>query len=229
MVGKGLPIRHGFTITTEAFKRFLENDREVPDGLMQEVKEAIAEIEQVTGKWFASQMGPPLLFTVSAGSPVRMSGLMDDIHGFGLDERGVQQLAERTSDARFAGCEYLTFIETLLWLFLCQWAKWVCCHRLIDDGFCALQRAGDRDETRRLIQCDQQFAYGFVCCYSWVAPCGTFPTGSLFTFVTPRIQSSYGCFPGGAGVTQNVNGRLGSRLARLIPDCNAVVGVVWLG
>ena len=77
-----------------------------------------------------------------------------------------------------------------------------------------------------MIQCDQQFAYGFVCCYSWAAPCGTFPTGSLFTVLTRLIQSRHGCSPGGAGVTQNVNGRLGSRLARLIPDCNAVVGVV---
>lgn len=77
-----------------------------------------------------------------------------------------------------------------------------------------------------LIQCDQQFAYGFVCCYSWAAPCGAFPTVSLFTFVTPPIQSRHGCSPSGAGVTQNVNGRLGSRLAFLIPDRNAVGGVV---
>gem|GEM_PF-4401511 len=44
-----------------------------------------------------------------------------------------------------------------------------------------------------LISGDQQFAYGLVCCYSWAAPFGTYPTVSLFTFVTPLIQSMHGC------------------------------------
>ena len=38
-----------------------------------------------------------------------------------------------------------------------------------DEVLVSLQCAEDRDERWRLIQCDQQIAYGLVCCYSWVA------------------------------------------------------------
>lgn len=44
-----------------------------------------------------------------------------------------------------------------------------------------------------LISGDQQVAYGLVCCYTWAAPFGTYPTVSLFTGVTPLIQSMHGC------------------------------------
>lgn len=44
-----------------------------------------------------------------------------------------------------------------------------------------------------LISGDQQVAYGLVCCYTWVASFEAFPTVSVFTWVTPLIQSRHGC------------------------------------
>ncbi|MDB4437989.1 hypothetical protein N9195_00205 [bacterium] len=38
-----------------------------------------------------------------------------------------------------------------------------------------------------------RFAYGLICCYTWAASFEAFPTGSLFTLVTPLIQTLHGC------------------------------------
>ena len=49
MTNLGLPVPPGFTITTEACKAYLAEDRE-PDGMAEEVSEHLASLEKTMGR-----------------------------------------------------------------------------------------------------------------------------------------------------------------------------------
>ncbi|MBX3507059.1 MAG: hypothetical protein KF895_16395, partial [Parvibaculum sp.] len=48
----GLPVPPGFTITTEVCTAFYDNDRNYPDGLREQVEEALAAIGKAVGMSF---------------------------------------------------------------------------------------------------------------------------------------------------------------------------------
>src|SRR5688572_11611084 len=48
----GLPVPPGFTITTEVCKAYYDSGKKLPAGLMDEVRERIAILEEETGKEF---------------------------------------------------------------------------------------------------------------------------------------------------------------------------------
>jgi pyruvate, orthophosphate dikinase len=52
MTKAGLPVPPGFTITTEACNDYFEAGKSLPDGLWDDVLEAVKEVEQETGKGF---------------------------------------------------------------------------------------------------------------------------------------------------------------------------------
>jgi pyruvate, orthophosphate dikinase len=52
MTRAGLPVPPGFTITTEACNDYFAAGEQLPDGLWDDVTEAMSEVEQVTGKGF---------------------------------------------------------------------------------------------------------------------------------------------------------------------------------
>src|SRR4029450_5418279 len=57
MAGMGIPGPPGFTITTEVCVEFMRSGR-VAEGLMDEVREAMAWLEQVMGKTFGGGENP---------------------------------------------------------------------------------------------------------------------------------------------------------------------------
>src|SRR5437764_12679940 len=66
----------GFTITTEACVAYMRADRELPEGLEGQVAEALAELEERTGKKLGDA-DDPLLVSVRSGAPESMPGMMD--------------------------------------------------------------------------------------------------------------------------------------------------------
>jgi pyruvate,orthophosphate dikinase len=52
MTNAGLPVPPGFTITTEACNDYFAAGEKLPDGLWDDVLEAVKEVEQETGKGF---------------------------------------------------------------------------------------------------------------------------------------------------------------------------------
>ena len=64
----GLNVPPGFVITTEACLDYLQ-DKQLPDGLMADVKRQISGIEQASGKQFGSRV-KPLLVSVRSGSAI---------------------------------------------------------------------------------------------------------------------------------------------------------------
>ena len=94
----------GFTITTEACVAYMEAGREPPEGLADQVDEALAALERSAGK----RLGPddPLLVSVRSGARVSMPGMLDTVLNLGLNDESAAGLARSTDDERFAWDAY---------------------------------------------------------------------------------------------------------------------------
>ncbi len=106
----GLPVPPGFVITTKVCMDYYENKKSLPDGLMDEVKRRMEEIEKKTGKKFGDSINP-LLVSVRSGAALSMPGMMDTILNLGLNDYTIQGLIKQTNDERFAYDCYRRFIQ----------------------------------------------------------------------------------------------------------------------
>jgi phosphohistidine swiveling domain-containing protein len=82
MTRAGLPVPPGFTISTECCRLFLK-DGTWPEGLAEQVDDALGRLERATGRTFGSSQSP-LLVSVRSGAAVSMPGMMDTILNCGL-------------------------------------------------------------------------------------------------------------------------------------------------
>jgi len=96
----GMPVPFGFTITTEACLAYLEADRSFPDGLWDQIGEAVAKIEAAAGKRFGD-LAEPLLLSCRSGAKFSMPGMMDTVLNLGLNEAVVENFAQVVSDGHF--------------------------------------------------------------------------------------------------------------------------------
>lgn len=110
MTNAGLPVPPGFTITTEACNAYYETGRQFPQGMWEQVLEAVKIIEQQTGKGFGNEENP-LLISVRSGSKFSMPGMMDTVLNLGINDQTVQGLVKLTGDERFAYDAYRRFIQ----------------------------------------------------------------------------------------------------------------------
>ncbi|MBI3322745.1 MAG: pyruvate, phosphate dikinase [Candidatus Omnitrophica bacterium] len=106
----GLPVPPGFTVTTEVCTAFYENNKRCPKALLPQVRQAVARLEQVTGKKFGDRQNP-LLVSVRSGARESMPGMMDTILNLGLNDQTVEVLARRTGNPRFAWDSCRRFIQ----------------------------------------------------------------------------------------------------------------------
>lgn len=106
----GLPVPFGFTITTDACKKYIEDGEVLADEIVKEAFEHLAELEEVMGKKFGSDENP-LLVSVRSGAPISMPGMMDTILNLGLNDTSVVGLASKTGNERFAYDSYRRFIQ----------------------------------------------------------------------------------------------------------------------
>ncbi|RMG46160.1 MAG: pyruvate, phosphate dikinase, partial [Acidobacteria bacterium] len=110
MTNAGLPVPPGFTITTEACNAYFRSGESFPEGLWDQVMEALKRLEEVTGKTFGGGEYP-LLVSVRSGAKVSMPGMMDTILNLGLNDETVVALARASGDERFAYDAYRRFIQ----------------------------------------------------------------------------------------------------------------------
>jgi pyruvate,orthophosphate dikinase len=108
MTQLGLPVPHGFTITTEACVETMRHGVE-PAALAAEVDEHLARLEALTGKRFGDAR-KPLLLSVRSGGPISMPGMMETILNLGLTGPIAEELA-RTTDRLFAYDAYRRLIQ----------------------------------------------------------------------------------------------------------------------
>lgn len=110
MLSIGLPVPAGFTLTTEVCTDFYKNNRHYPEGLVDQVKEALAKVEGQMGKTFGDPKNP-LLVSVRSGARASMPGMMDTVLNLGLNDQTVQGVIAQSGDSRFAYDSYRRFIQ----------------------------------------------------------------------------------------------------------------------
>ncbi len=110
MIKIGIPVPPGFTITTSACVSFYENQSQYPEGLEEQVRQAIRKTEETMNKGFGSS-SEPLLFSIRSGARVSMPGMMDTVLNLGLNDQTVEGLIEGSNNARFAYDSYRRFIQ----------------------------------------------------------------------------------------------------------------------
>ncbi|SES08480.1 pyruvate, orthophosphate dikinase [Lentzea xinjiangensis] len=96
----GLPVPAGFVVTAEACREYLR-DGCLPDGLEDELRRAMSDLETATGRDFGG-VRRPLAVSVRSGASVSMPGMMDTILNLGLTAESTAALAAETGDERFA-------------------------------------------------------------------------------------------------------------------------------
>ncbi|PIR31935.1 MAG: pyruvate, phosphate dikinase [Alphaproteobacteria bacterium CG11_big_fil_rev_8_21_14_0_20_44_7] len=110
MCNLALPVPPGFTITTEVCTEFYKNNCEYPNGLKDQVAEALAKVEKTIGAKLGDAENP-LLVSVRSGARVSMPGMMDTVLNLGLNDETVEGLAKKSGNERFAWDSYRRFIQ----------------------------------------------------------------------------------------------------------------------
>jgi pyruvate, orthophosphate dikinase len=100
----------GFTITTEACVAYMNGDKAFPDGLDEQVAEALRRLEEQAGKTLGDPEDP-LLVSVRSGARESMPGMLDTVLNLGLNDESVRGLAARTENERFAWDSYRRFVQ----------------------------------------------------------------------------------------------------------------------
>jgi len=110
MVRIGLPVPPGFIVTTEACNAYLAGRNHFPDGLREQVFEALQNLEEKTGKVFGGTENP-LLVSCRSGAKFSMPGMMDTVLNIGLNDKTAEAMTRLTGDPRFVYDAYRRLIQ----------------------------------------------------------------------------------------------------------------------
>jgi len=110
MVRLGIPVPPGFIITTEACNAFLAEGSRFPAGMWEQVKAALAAVEQATGKRLGDAENP-LLLSCRSGAKFSMPGMMDTVLNIGLNDAVAEGLCRLTGDRRFVFDAYRRLLQ----------------------------------------------------------------------------------------------------------------------
>jgi pyruvate, orthophosphate dikinase len=99
----------GFTVTTEASVAYMRDDR-FPDGMDEQVAEALERLQEHAGKTLGDDEDP-LLVSVRSGARESMPGMLDTVLNLGLNDDSVEGLARATDNDRFAWDSYRRFVQ----------------------------------------------------------------------------------------------------------------------
>jgi pyruvate,orthophosphate dikinase len=100
----------GFTITTEACVAYMKAGQEEPEGMAEQVEEALERLQERAGKRLGDDEDP-LLVSVRSGARESMPGMLDTVLNLGLNDTSVEGLARATDNERFAWDSYRRFVQ----------------------------------------------------------------------------------------------------------------------
>ncbi|WP_251158026.1 pyruvate, phosphate dikinase [Caniella muris] len=106
----GLPVPPGFSITCQTCVAYSGNDNTWPEGVLDEIDAARADLEERMGKRLGDP-ADPLLVSVRSGAPFSMPGMMDTVLNLGLNDESVEGIIAQTENPRFGWDSYRRFIQ----------------------------------------------------------------------------------------------------------------------
>src|SRR5574344_1513668 len=110
MVGIGLPVPSGFTVTTEACNKYYDDSKVISEEVKSQIFEYLVKLEEKTGKKMGD-FNNPLLVSVRSGARASMPGMMDTVLNLGLNDQVVEGFAAATGNPRFTYDSYRRFIQ----------------------------------------------------------------------------------------------------------------------
>ncbi len=110
MTRLGIPVPPGFTVTTEACLAYLAADDGLPDTMVEQVRDALAAVENLTGRVFGGG-DRPLLVSCRSGAKFSMPGMMDTVLNLGLNDETAEGLIRQTGDERFVYDSYRRLVQ----------------------------------------------------------------------------------------------------------------------
>jgi len=108
MTSLGIPVPPGFTITTDVCVEYLKQDT-YPQGMEQELNDALAGVEKIMGQKFGDSENP-LLVSVRSGARQSMPGMMETVLNVGLTSGTIPGLIKKTGNERFVYDAYRRLI-----------------------------------------------------------------------------------------------------------------------
>jgi pyruvate,orthophosphate dikinase len=109
MCSLGMPVPAGFTITADTCTEFYDNNLQYPEGLKEEVDNAIAKVESVMDMKFGDKENP-LLISCRSGARSSMPGMMETVLNIGLCSDTIPGLIKKTGNPRFVYDAYRRLI-----------------------------------------------------------------------------------------------------------------------
>lgn len=109
MTRMGLPVPPGFTLSTELFRHYMEQESLPPD-LEPRLRAAMAEVEAAAGSGFGAA-DRPLLVAVRSGGPSSLPGMLETVLDVGITSGTLDALA-RAGGRRFALDVRRRFVES---------------------------------------------------------------------------------------------------------------------
>lgn len=106
----GIPVPDGFTVSTAACVATTKAHGEWPEGLWEDVLEALRRLEERTGRTLGGAE-KPLLLSVRSGAVHSMPGMMDTILNLGIADDTVEALGAESDNPRFAWDSYRRFLQ----------------------------------------------------------------------------------------------------------------------
>lgn len=110
MTRLGIPVPPGFTVTTQACLRYLDDDNTMPVGLWEQVTTGLRAVEERVGKRFGDP-SRPLLVSCRSGAKFSMPGMMDTVLNIGLNHDTAEGLVALTGDEHFVLDSYRRLIQ----------------------------------------------------------------------------------------------------------------------
>jgi pyruvate,orthophosphate dikinase len=110
MTRLGIPVPPGFSVTTAACLAYLDADGTLPEGLWEQLSDALRAVEKQTGKTFGDAERP-LLVSCRSGAKFSMPGMMDTVLNIGLNDETARGLARLSGDEHFVYDSYRRLVQ----------------------------------------------------------------------------------------------------------------------
>ncbi|NSW51889.1 MAG: pyruvate, phosphate dikinase [Anaerolineae bacterium] len=106
----GVPVPPFFTVTTEGCNAYIAEGNQFPEGMWDQMLEALRGIEEKAEKKFGDPKNP-LLVSCRSGAKFSMPGMMDTVLNVGLNDETAAGMVELTGNERFVYDSYRRLIS----------------------------------------------------------------------------------------------------------------------
>jgi len=109
MTSAGVIVPPGFVVTTDMCNEYVALGHKMPEGVAEDVMEAVEKLEKTTGKGFGDSSNP-LLVSVRSGAKFSMPGMMDTVLNLGMNDEVAAGMVKIFQNERFVYDAYRRLI-----------------------------------------------------------------------------------------------------------------------